>query len=198
MRGGTDLLFYRGKKIRLYLYFNAVLDCIRILRRPDLDGGAKLDVSLAVLTDGSRFVRRLPPEEKAELYTRIFDEKINPPKRAGTDEGVKTVDLLFDWPLIRAAFLQNYQIDPERQYNRMHWRAFMALFQGLTGTKLNEVMQIRGMELPEPTRYNAAQLNELRKMKRYWALPLEVIGENYGEQLERMFTTLSKMAKGGQ
>lgn len=74
----------------------------------------------------------------------------------------------------------------------------MALFQGLTGTKLNEVMQIRGMELPEPTRYNAAQLNEFRKMKRYWALPLEVIGENYGEQLERMFTTLSKMAKGGQ
>lgn len=198
MRRGTDRIRFGGRPLRLFLYYNAVLDCLRLMRRADLDDTARIEISLAILTDGCRWVQRLSPVKKSELYARIFAQEIHRAARSGGAEGVKTVDFIADEPLIYAAFYQSYGMDLNRCRNRLLWRDFLALFQGLNGTRLNEVMQIRSTELPEPNRYNQKEIQNLIRLKRYWALPLESIPDNYDDQLEKMFTTLKKMAKGGQ
>ncbi len=60
----------------------------------------------------------------------------------GTRDGVRVIDFKVDSDYIYAAFLQQYGIDlieiPE-----LHWHKFLALFNGLKGTKLDEIMGYR-------------------------------------------------------
>ena len=53
----------------------------------------------------------------------------------------RAFDWLIDSDYIYSAFLQQYGIDLETA--DMHWHKFLSLFNGLTGTKLNDIISAR-------------------------------------------------------
>ena len=61
---------------------------------------------------------------------------------SGTVSDVIVIDFRLDANLIYAAFLQKYKIDLT-EVEELHWHKFLALLDGLIGTKLNEVMEYR-------------------------------------------------------
>lgn len=193
----TDVLRWNGRRIRLYLYYDWVLDCMDMLARRDLDDLAKLGAALDILTAGNRHVRALAPEQQAALYRAVNNGYIDRSKRRAKPGSPRTMDFRADWPLICAAYQQAYGMDLEALRGRLHWQRFIDLLQGLPAdTKLHEVMDIRGRDLPEPTKYNQRERQQLMELKQYWALPPDPNApENYRDQLQSMWKTLSHWAQ---
>ena len=85
-----------------------------------------------------------PPENREAGFNELckFYENKQPlprPPKKKTD--VITLDWEQDAEYIYAAFLQQYGIDLEKEHP--HWHKFLALFYGLVGTKLNDIMAAR-------------------------------------------------------
>lgn len=191
-----DFVSFAGKKIGLWLPYDFVLDCFAIFQRGDLDDFAKLDFALCILTKNNPAVTNLHPSQKASLYQQILTEKIQLNQRQGKP-GPKTVDFTADFDLIYAAFLQQYGIDLVEERGKLPWASFFMQFQGLSGTKMNEVMQLRAQEIPAYTPYNQKEIQNLIELKQYWALPPdETLPDNYTEQVSVMFNTLKQLAGG--
>lgn len=94
----------------------------------------------------------------------------NPPAPLPRPDGSggKVADFAQDADLIFAAFFEQYGIDlAERE---LHWHKFLALFRGLHGTKMNEVMSYRCYDEADKTDYRQF----MRKMKRAWELEEEL------------------------
>ena len=114
-----------------------------------------------------------------------------PPSRNSSQ---RLVDFELDGEYIYASFFQDYGIDLIREQGRLHWKKFIALFQGLSDeTKIKQVMRIRAMELPAPTKYNQKEIQNIMEMKSYYALP--VIGGGGQEGLARLFSALEGMTR---
>ena len=97
----------------------------------------------------------------------------NPPQelpRADKEpDGEKAVDYAIDADYIFAAFMERYGIDLVE--SDMHWYKFQALFKGLHGTKLNEIIGYRLWENTGGQR--DAYTRQMEKLKAAWELPLE-------------------------
>lgn len=105
----------------------------------------------------------------------------------------KLFDFEEDGEYIYASFMQDYGIDLVDMQGKLPWQRFIALFQGLSdNTKIKEVMRIRGMEIPEPTKTNRKEIQNLMELKTYYALGYKE--DNGKEGLERLFATLEGMA----
>ena len=184
---------YRGKKYRLNLDYRVVLDCFEALQDDALPDINRVEVCLEQLVRGH--VKRLSANQKVELFNLIYDQHIRLNKRSG-ESGPKSVDFRFDFDLIYASFMQAYHIDILK--DRLTWYEFYNLFQGLPAdTKIREVMSIRQRETPTPNKYNQKEIAELQRLKSYWALPVECLGNNYQDGLKKLFSTLKSMAKRG-
>ncbi|MCQ2594818.1 MAG: bacteriophage Gp15 family protein [Treponemataceae bacterium] len=103
----------------------------------------------------------------------------NPPQTLPRQEefnstAEKAVDYNEDSDYIFAAFMEQYGIDLVE--SEMHWYKFLALFKGLNGTKLNEII---GFRLYENTSGKSdSYTRQMEKLRRAWELPEE---EEYGE-----------------
>lgn len=70
----------------------------------------------------------------------------------------------------------------------------MWLFNGLgSDTKIKQVMRIRDMDIPKYNGKNMEQIQEIQKLKSYYALPIKGGGGQTG--LDLLFSTLEGMAK---
>lgn len=191
-----DNVLFRKRRVPLWLAYNLVLDCFALSKRTDLDDWVKIDFALCLLTKNNRWVTKLRIDDKAVLYRQILDEKINLNKKNGKS-GPRVIDYQFDFDLIYSAFLQQYGVDLLNERDRLPWSSFFMQFQGLSGTKLNEIMQLRATDIPPYTPYNQKEIQNLIEMKQYWALPPdETLPDNYTEQVNVMFDTLTQLAGG--
>ena len=59
-------------------------------------------------------------------------------------------------------------------------------------TKIREIMKIRGMDLPEPTKYNQKERQSLMELKSYYALP--AVGGGGQQGLDALFSSLEARA----
>ena len=85
-------------------------------------------------------------------------------------------------------------MDLQEYQGRLHWKKFIALFQGLSeDTKIREVMKIRAMDIPEPNKWNWKQRKQIMELKSYYALPVQGGGGQQG--LDRLFGSLEALAK---
>ena len=91
-----------------------------------------------------------------------------PLPRATRGESAQVVDFDQDSDLIFAAFLECYGINLLKA--DMHWHEFLALFRGLHGTKLNEVMGYRGFDENDKTGYTEC----MKELRNAWALEAEL------------------------
>jgi hypothetical protein len=81
------------------------------------------------------------------------------PRPSPGRSSVRGIDWKLDSEYIRAAFLESYGIDLVEA--DPHWHDFLALFNALSGTKLNEIVSAR---------YDDSKKGPLADMRRAWEL----------------------------
>lgn len=87
-----------------------------------------------------------------------------PRRVSGTAADVIVIDFKIDADLIYAAFLQQYRIDLI-EVEELHWHKFLALLNGLTDTKLTEVMGYRCYE-----KQDRKDLDPYEEMREAWRI----------------------------
>lgn len=92
----------------------------------------------------------------------------------GGGSSEKATDYFVDADYIYAAFMELYGIDLIE--SDMHWYKFLALFMGLHGTKLNEIIGYRLYENTSGKR--DAYTRQMEKLRNAWALPQIETDEN--------------------
>lgn len=187
-----DTVIFQGCRYRVNVSFDIVLDVQRLYREKDLTDLDKLDTALDMFC--ARKARRLSVYEKVALLELIFNEQVKTKSRPKVGKQIKVVDFEEDGEYIYASFLQDYGIDLIDCQGKLHWKKFIALFQGLSdSTKIKQIMQIRGRELPAPTKYNQDEIRNLMELKAYYSLNY---CENSGKKgLELLFATLEGAAQ---
>lgn len=110
-----------------------------------------------------------PPARVTALQEliRFYNPHKELPRKTGDEHaGEKVIDYDLDADLIYAAFRQCYGVDLVTA--DMHWHVFLALLDGITGTKLNDIIQIRTYtHTGKPDEYSRA----MERLKKAWSLP---------------------------
>lgn len=188
-----NLLIFQGKEYRLDLAYDTVLNVQRMFREQLLDGGEMLVEALRMFGISDREIRTFSWGAREGLLKQIFREKIQGRSRPKVGVQKRLLDFEDDGEYIYASFLADYGIDLIDQRGKLSWSRFLALFEGLTSkTKIKEVMRIRDMDLPKPNGKNQKEIQELMQLKAYYALGYRE--ENTKTELDRLFSTLEKMA----
>lgn len=191
-----DIVYFKGKKYRINTSFDVVLLVYRLYEDKELEAGDKINQSLKMLTKNPLKVWLLTDLEKIELLDKIMNEKIKLPQRPKIGQPKRIMDFEADSDYIYASFKQAYGMDLIEERGRLGWRNFCELLDGLPDkTKLKEVMRIRAMEVPETTRYNQKERQNIMELKAYYALPIK--GVAGGNNLDTLFATLEGMATHG-
>ncbi len=183
-----------GIRYQTSVAFDTVLAVQHLYKDRELSDVDKATQALRMLIKRTFLVSWMPLSYRMELLEKIFEQQIRPgnvrPAPAGQP---RVVDFELDGEYIYAAFLQDYGIDLIEQQGKLHWRKFLALFQGLSeDTRIKQIMQIRSMKEPQPTKYNQEQIQKIRELKSYYALPVQGGGGQSG--LDALFDTLERLA----
>lgn len=187
---------YKGRRFHVCTSFDVVLLLQKLYQEENLEAGDKINQALKMLTRNQIRVWCLSEIEKAELLQKISDEKIKLPTRQKVGRQQKLMDFEADAEFIYASFRQAYGMNLEKEKGRLQWQRFCELLDGLPdGTKLREVMRIRAMDIPEPTKYNQKERQNIMELKAYYALPVKGGGGQKG--LDMLFSALEGVAVRG-
>ena len=190
-----NVVEYKGKKYRINTTFDTVLLIRQLYEEPSLDAGDKIIQALKMLTRNPLKVWILSDMEKIELLEKVMQEKVQMPQRPHIGPPRKLMDFEADSDYIYASFKQAYGMDLVKERGKLQWKNFCELLDGLPDkTKLKEVMRIRAMDVPEPTKYNQKERQQIMELKAYYALPIKGEGKN---GLDMLFTTLERMSEHG-
>ena len=183
---------HKGRRFRTCCSFDNVLEVQRLYKDERLTDFEKMEQGLSMLVQ-SRWLWMMRADEKAELLNQIFEEQIKLPVRPKIGRQIRTLDFALDSEYIYASFMQDYGLDLVELQGVLHWKKFIALFQGLSDkTKIKEIMRIRGMDIPELTKYNQKERRNIMELKSYYALPVEGGGGQQG--LDMLFRSLEAQA----
>ncbi len=132
-------------------------------------------------------------QTRTELLNDIYKNCVNTKQRLSVKQQLPVFDFEEDAEYIYAIFMLDYGIDLINVQGQLHWKKFIALFQGLSeSTKIREVMKIRSMEVPRYDGHNQKQIQEIQELKSYYALPVRGGGGQQG--LDALFTALESQA----
>ena len=139
-----------GRTYKIKTWYKLWIRFLEICRKPD------------ELKDFDFLFQDEIPEDKEQAFMEL--QKFASPEhtlpRPTSDGGGKVIDYTHDSRLIYAAFMQQYGIDlidgPE-----LHWWKFLALMEGLHGTKLNDVMEARMYDPNDRTTYDESKKKAL-------------------------------------
>lgn len=111
------------------------------------------------------------PQDRQKGFSALI-EFYNPPRELPRKVGKSNnntimLDYDLDAPLIYSAFMELYGIDLLATDNKgklipIHWHKFLALLEGVHGTKLNDIMGYRAYNPNDRTKYEK-QMSDLKK-----------------------------------
>ena len=163
-----DLIAYKGRKYRLTLYFDRVIEARRLVSESTLSTDDSIRAALFMLCKGCEL---LGNEECSELLLKIFEEYINGEEDGSEGESEPLFDFEQDAEYIFSSFIMDYGIDLKKECGKLLWCDFIALFKGLSEkTKMREVISIRARKIPEPTKYNREEIQSIIELKKFYAL----------------------------
>lgn len=172
--------------------YDIVLDLQKMYGDSRLNDVDKINTALRMLIVRPKRIH-MSTNQKMNLLQAIYDQCIKIPERHSPKNQQKVFDFEFDGEYIYSSFMEEYGIDLIEQRGKLHWKKFLALFQGLSEkTKIREVMKIRSMEIPSPNRHNRKEIQSIMELKSYYALPVQGTGGKQG--LDLLFSTLEGMA----
>lgn len=152
-----------GKKYAIKNTHKAYFSALRICRNKDILEEDKAEVLLPIL-----FKDEIPPALAVPAIRMYFGLFVD--KKAFSDK--PCFDLIQDIEYVYAGFMQAYGIDLDKE--NLSVEKFVALLRGLPpDTKLAEIIKIRSMPIPAPTKYNAQQRQSIIKAKASVALASE-------------------------
>lgn len=188
-----DFVTYAGKRYQTNAAYDTVLLVQRMYKDPELENADKIEIALENLLAQDYRIHGKSLQWKAGLLEAIMKSQIELPQRPSAGAQKRLVDFELDGEYIYASFLQDYGLDLIEQKGKLHWKKFIWLFQGLSEkTKIKEIMRIRGTEEPRPNQYNQKEIQRIRELKSYYALPVEGGGGRDG--LNRLFHALEAQA----
>ncbi|MCH1984163.1 bacteriophage Gp15 family protein [Ruminococcus sp. OA3] len=191
-----EIVFYKGKKYRINPAFDVILDIQKLYREDTLSAEDKLETALLMLGLSKMRLLSVSMKDKAGLLDAIYVQSVNVKQRPQTKPRQPVLDFDEDAEYIYASFMLDYGIDLVKQQGRLSWRAFIYLFQGLSSkSKIKEVMRIRDMDIPQPTKHNQKEIQNIIELKSYYALPVHGGGGQDG--LNRLFDILESLAVNG-
>lgn len=165
------------------LSFDTVLRLFDLLKDPVLTESEKIVLGLQLLL-GVSFLCEIETQNTIFLsILEMFDiwekpksrydrngKKLKPKMKEIADQHFS---FDYDAPNIYAAFYQAYGIDLFDQRGKMRWEKFIALFGGLPDeTRFRQIVSIRTKKMPTG-KGNKEAKDELRKLKKLYALPKE-------------------------
>lgn len=183
---------FEGQFYKLDLAYDTVLNVKRMFSEHLLDGADLLMGALNLFSLPEKAVQKLTWEQRSKLLEEIFRQKIQGRPRPNVGKQQRLFDFEEDGEYIYASFMQAYGIDLIDQQGKLPWNRFLALFHGLPDqTKIREIMRIRGMDIPSPTKTNQKELQRITELKMYYALGYQE--DNGKDELDRLFSTLERM-----
>lgn len=153
-----------------------------------MDYAAQVDIMLHYLVKGKY---PLSPELLDAIQAVLFPNV--------KQNNKKVFDFVQDSELIYAAFMQTYRIDLVD--TPIHWWKFQALMSGLPSTtRFSEVVQIRSMDIPKPTKFNAEERQRIIRLKHDYALhqSAEEREKNLQEGLKKILASLMQRVDDGR
>ena len=178
-------LEYDGHKYRLHPEWPCVLAALDCLDDEGLSDTEQIACALDILIDD-------PAPLDSGLLKAVF-KALSPPQ-AGPKES-PVMDFAQDWDLIYAGFWQAYGIDLFERRD-MHWVQFSALLRGLpSGTRFADVIEIRQMDVPAPTKDNGKYRAKIAQMKAKYAIRKRSTSLQDG--MVGLFNTLKAQAERG-
>lgn len=185
-----DIVRVGKKNYRINAAFDTVLEVQRLYNE-ELPDMVKLNQALKMF--GIRKPEKHPVRERAELLEAIFKQCVSIRQRPSVKQAAPIFDFAEDGEYIYSSFMLDYGIDLVDYQGKLHWKKFIALFQGLSEqTKIREVMRIRSMEVPRYDGNNQKQIQEIQELKSYYALPVRGGGGQQG--IDALFTALEAQA----
>lgn len=185
-----DIVRIGRRKYCINAAFDVVLDVQRLYRE-ELPDVVKLNQALKMFGIGKP--EKIELQIRADLLNDIYKNCINTKQRPPVKQQLPVFDFEEDAEYIYASFMLDYGIDLIDVQGQLHWKKFIALFQGLSeSTKIREVMKIRSMEVPRYDGHNQKQIQEIQELKSYYALPVRGGGGQQG--LDALFTALESQA----
>lgn len=107
-------------------------------------------------------------QEGIEELIKFYNPPQPLPRSTGGNNNAAVVDFEQDSDLLYAAFMECYGINLLKA--DLHWHEFLALFRGLHGTKMNEVMGYRSYDENDKTSWEES----MRQLRDAWALEAEL------------------------
>ena len=197
-RIGEDVIEYKGREIRLSLFFDRVLRSFELLNDPYFTEAEKVEILLHMLVENYDAVADLGIEEKLLIVNTIFDRFVA--EGGGQGGGEKPpYDLEKDAEYIYASFLYDYGIDLFEQQGRLHWKKFKALLAGLSDESIfKRVVAIRTTPLPPPNKYNQEERRRLMELKQAFSLDRAETVEEIDRKFDELALMMKSWAKGGK
>ena len=189
----TECIAIAKKTFWINPAYDTVL-AVQKLYKEDLEDWEKLDQALKMFVINDAGLKRLSWKQKAELLEEIYNKFINDDDKCPIEhDSVPILDFELDSDYIFSSFFLDYGIDLLNERGKMSWERFIALFRGLSDhTKIREVMRIRKMDVPEYNGKNQKKIQDILKLKSYYALPVR---NNSGQSgLSDLFDKLEKVA----
>ncbi|WP_458732411.1 Gp15 family bacteriophage protein [Bacillus subtilis] len=193
-----DVIEFKGRRIKLRLFFDVVLRAFELLEDEEFTEAQKWSLLAFVFAENKEDVEELSLDEKVILVKAIFDNFIHEPGETAQDsiqqqpqstnedeqntsEGEQSTskkDEVFDFEqdaeYIYASFLFDYNLDLFEQQGKLHWRKFQALLKGLSeDAKFSKVIEIRTMKLPK----EGEERKRIQELKRIYALNKKPVDE---------------------
>lgn len=185
-----DIVRIGRRKYCINAAFDVVLDVQRLYRE-ELPDVVKLNQALKMFGIGKP--EKIELQIRADLLNDIYKNCVNTKQRPSVKQQLPVFDFEEDAEYIYASFMLDYGIDLIDVQGQLHWKKFIALFQGLSeSTKIREVMKIRSMEVPRYDGHNQKQIQEIQELKSYYVLPVRGGGGQQG--LDALFSALEAQA----
>lgn len=159
----------------------------RILRSKEILEEVKAEAVLPLL-----FSEEIPKGKEVQAIRAYLDLFTKESKKIA---GHPVFDIVQDSEYIYAGFMQAYGIDIDDPETNLKIEQFIALIKGLpSATKLAEVIKIREMPIPEPTKTNGRQRAAIIEAKAAFALE----GEGVAKGWKSFGKTIKEWARHGK
>lgn len=192
-----DSFEYKNKVIKLDMSYDNILRLYQLFGDDELNNLLKLEFALDMLILNYDVIKNESFEEKYEIFKFIMknfiDEDIGNSKdenegSSRTSENKKSFDFEVDAERIFASFMMDYKIDLIHLQGKLHWKKFIALFNGLSDeTPFKKVVNIREMKIPAPNKYNSEERANIIRLKQRYSL------EGQSEKVDKLNSAFEMM-----
>lgn len=181
---------FEGVRVELSIPFNHILLFYELQEDEMFSDVEKVEIGFDLICSVKN-KKKLSLEIKVKIVKYIFDNYVNIGKDRKTESDKKVFDFNQDSEYIYASFMSEYNIDLIDQVDKLDWRKFIMLFNGLSDeSKIKQVIKIRSMPVPKATKHNGEQIRAIMEAKTYYAL--EISEE---ERRQQFADSLKKIAQ---